>query len=151
VEIIETKIRKQFDVADYKPLLFFTHANWLCRYVMEFNEGFVVVASASFFTKECYPIALNKVNSIYAKIVFWAVETGNKSWCLDKTRKYYLDYMINMRNMKSHRNSDKNYGYLLAHIDDVRKGDDANYSYQLSILTRIRNSIINMASKSGSV
>jgi hypothetical protein len=119
------------------------------KYIMQFNEKFEVVPYNSFFNKESQPVELNKVSSIYAKLAFWAVETGNKSWILDNSRKYHLGNLVQIRNMKSHRNSQIDYSYLNNQIEYYKKGDDINNSYIVSILTRMKTTLFNSEDNSG--
>jgi hypothetical protein len=110
------------------------------RHTIKFTDKFEV-KSALYFFKDSKPIEIDKISSIWAKLVFWAVETKNESWIKDKSIKYHLDNIINIRNMKSHRNSNGEYGIQLSYIEQIKKGDDSNYSYLLSILYKLKMSI----------
>lgn len=61
---------------------------------------------------------------------------------MDKSRKYHLDHMINIRNMISHRNSQSDYSQLLKYIDNIKRGDDTSYGFLVSIMTRIKNTLL---------
>lgn len=111
------------------------------NYKIEFTEWFTVNSYSYFFSTNSDPIDVIKISSIYAKIVFWAIESGNKSWILDKTRKFHFDNVVQIRNMKSHRNSQGDNTYLLRHIQSIKIGDDSNYSFLIAILSRIKNTI----------
>jgi hypothetical protein len=43
--------------------------------------------------------------------------------------------------MKSHRNSQGDNAFILAKIESIKKGDDSNYSFLATILSRIKNSL----------
>lgn len=111
------------------------------NYVIEFTDKFVVKSYNYFFSKNTEPIDVIKISSIYAKIVFWSIETNNKSWIHDKSRKFHFDNIVQIRNMKSHRNSQVDNSFILANIESIKKGDDSNYSFLIAILTRIKNTL----------
>ena len=111
-------------------------------YSIEFSEKFITKSYSYFFSKSGDPIEISKINSLYAKLVFWAIETNNKLWIMDKSRKYHLDHMINIRNMISHRNSQSDYSQLLKYIDNIKRGDDTSYGFLVSIMTRIKNTLL---------
>jgi hypothetical protein len=110
-------------------------------YVIEFTDKFIVKSHNYFFSKNAEPIDVIKISSIYAKIVFWAIETNNNSWILDKSRKFHLDNLVQIRNMKSHRNSQGDNTFVLTNIENIKKGDDSNYSFLISILSKIKNTL----------
>lgn len=110
------------------------------HYVIEFSEKFIVKAY-DYFYKSAKPIDVIKISSIYAKIVFWVVETDNKSWFLDKSRKFHFNNLVQIRNMKSHRNSHGDNSFVLSNIESIKKSDDSNYSFLSAILSRIKNTL----------
>jgi hypothetical protein len=111
------------------------------NYVIEFSEKFIVTSYNYFFSKNGDPIDVTKISSIYAKIAFWAIETNNKSWILDKSRKFHLDNVVQIRNLKGHRNSQGDNPFVLANIEKIKKGDDSNYGFLIAILSRIKSTL----------
>lgn len=116
------------------------------KYVIEFNEKYKVVACDYFFYEgKIRDVA--RISSMQAKVVYWAIETGNKGWYLDKPRQDTFDQLIKIRNRGSHRNAKESNEYLTNLIERYRSGDDSYQSYISAVLRKIRDSISSTSDK----
>ncbi len=111
------------------------------KYIIDFDEKFSVNAYTYFFYNNT-PKEISKINSIYAKLAFWGIETNNKGWLMDKTRKDTIDQIVQIRNKASHRHSMDSNKYLLALVERFKSGDDSNQSFITNVLRKIRDSVI---------
>jgi len=109
------------------------------KHIIKFSEKFSVNCKAYFFDNNNQPRELNKIGSIWAKLVFWAVDTKNEIWLIDK--KTNFDQIVNLRNDNSHRNSSELNNYVQNTIDILKKSDDGNHSYVITILKKIKSTI----------
>lgn len=112
------------------------------KYKIAFNEKFVVACKDNFF-KSNSPISLSKINSIWAKLVYWAIDSNNTTWLLKN--KPMIDTLINSRNLTSHRNSQQSNEttFLITRnqIKNYKKGDEIYVSYPVHLLKLLRSTI----------
>lgn len=109
------------------------------KYNMPLTDKFVVDCYGYFFDNKGAKIELSKVKSIWAKLLFWAIEEASYDWF--KSNKSNFDNLVNLRNFESHRNSADINQYAIKQVNNFKIGDDSNLSYTISILKRIKSTI----------
>lgn len=106
---------------------------------IKFSDKFDVNCKTYFYSKNDIPIEINKISSIWAKLVFFAVDTKSEQWLLDK--KKHFDNIIQLRNDVSHRNSTELNKFTLKTKDYLVKTEDGNHSYIIQILNSIKSKL----------
>ena len=109
-------------------------------YQLKFTEGFIVKCYSYFFNKDGKANEINKINSVWAKLVFWSLEANEDRWIIDK--KQTLDNIINVRNLLSHKNSSQQNSFVKNQIELWKKGDDSLLSFPISVLNKLKRTVL---------
>lgn len=111
------------------------------KYKIKYNEKFSIETYSYFFDKNGNPREIHRIVSIPSKLAYWAVETNNVGWLLDKPIKFHMDILVKIRNSVSHRNYMEDNESLRIYIEEFKRGDDSNHGYIIRIIKKIKSSI----------
>jgi len=107
------------------------------RFTLKFNEKFIVRCGDDIKTND-----ITKVKSIYTKIVIWAYEKDKVDWLLTFPNKYNIDNIVNIRNLNSHQNSQKDSPYYDNLVKEFKHGDETNHGYVINILNEFKETVV---------
>lgn len=117
------------------------------RFYFKVNDGFEIVCFDSFYSKDrtgaIIKKPLEKINSIWAKLIFFVIDSNNIEW-LEKNKSNFST-LINTRNKMSHRGFEieDESDYIYQNLKKLSLLDFSAYSFYTNLITKILSSFKN--------
>lgn len=114
------------------------------RYYYKFSDRFEVVCFDNFYFKDQNGLVrqkpFEKINSIWAKLIFFVVDSNNVEWLVQN--KSNFDTLFNIRNKMSHRGLEieNESDYYYQKLKKLSILDISAYSFYTNLITKILNS-----------
>ena len=107
----------------------------------QYTFGFNVICYDSFFNRKSgEPNSIEKVNSVYAKIAYWLVQSNRGSWY--KSFSFSMSNLIKVRNKNSHRSSSSEPDEKVEHtLELLKKQDFSSLSFYINIVKELIKTI----------
>ena len=108
------------------------------EYIIDYGNNFIINCHKSFIKYDSKRIDIEKV-TIWAKIVFWAIDSKLIHW--EKQNHTSFSNLINIRNIESHRNSLNQNLRAEKTIQLLKTSDFSSLGFYIGILKKIKTTI----------